>query len=312
LPAHGDSNNGISGGEFVYGVSLLIRKLPLLCALILGLMVISTAMYGQEGVGGVAESGGATANTGQLPNILKGVNFDQDLGAQVPLDAHFVDEYGHPVTLGSYFGKKPLVLIMAYYRCPLLCPEVLHGAAESFKKLSFRIGDQYNVVTLSINPQETPALAASTKNTYVSVYGDPSAASGWHFLTGTTPQIKRVADAVGFHYKYIPQLHQFAHAAGIVVLTPAGKVDQYFYGIKYSPEDLRLALVQSSHEKIGSLVDQVLLFCCTYDPDTGRYNAIISRVLAIAGGITILLIGGLLFFLFRLDEKRRRHHEQTA
>lgn len=294
-------------------VLCVARKLPLICALILGMMAMSTTVYGQEGVGGVADSGGAVANNGQLPNLLKGVNFNQNLGAQVPLDAQFVDEYGHPVTLGKYFGKKPVVLILAYYRCPLLCPEVLHGAAESFKRINFKIGQQYNVVTLSINPKETPALAAKTKKTYVSVYGDPAAASGWHFLTGQTPQIQRVADAVGFHYKYIPQLHQYAHAAGIVVLTPQGKVAQYFYGIKYSPEDLRLALVQSSHEKIGSVVDQVLLFCCTYDPDTGRYQAIIARVLAICGAITILLIGGGLWFLFRLDEKKRsRQNPQTA
>jgi protein SCO1 len=293
-------------------VSFVARKLQIICAVILGMMAVCTTMYGQEGVGGVTDSGGAVANTGQLPNILQGVNFNQNLGAQVPLDAKFVDSHGNAVTLGDYFGKTPVVLILAYYRCPLLCPEVLHGAAESFKKIRFKIGEQYNVVTLSINPKEGPALAAKTKQTYIGVYGDPAAAAGWHFLTGKTPEIQRVADAVGFHYKYIPQLDQYAHAAGIVVLTPAGKVAQYFYGIKYSPEDLRLALVQSSHEKIGSVVDQVLLFCCTYDPDTGKYHAIIARVLAICGAITILLIGGGLWFLFRLDAKRRGQNPQAA
>ncbi len=284
----------------------------MICALILGMMAISTTMYGQQTVGGVSDSEGTAANIGDLPNLLKGVNFNQNLGAQVPLDTQFVDSSGNPVTLGEYFGKKPVVLILAYYKCPLLCPEVLHGAAESFKKINFHIGQQYNVVTLSINPKETPALAAKTKKTYIGVYGDPSAASGWYFLTGKMPDIKRVADAVGFHYKYIPQLDQYAHAAGIVVLTPQGKVAQYFYGIKYSPEDLRLALVQSSHDKIGSVVDQVLLFCCTYDPDTGRYHAIIARVLAICGLITIMVIGGGLWFLFRLDAKRRRDNPQVA
>lgn len=279
------------------------RKLPLVCALILGMLTIAAPMYAQEGVGGTTEDAGPATNIGQLPNILQGVNFDQNLGAQVPLEAKFVDSRGNAVTLGDYFGKKPVVLILAYYKCPLLCPEVLHGAAESFKKISFRIGDQYNVVTISINPKEGPALAAKMKQTYVGVYGDPSAASGWHFLTGTAPEIKRVADAVGFHFKYIPQLDQYAHAAGIVVLTPEGKVAQYFYGIKYRPEDLRLALVQSSKEKIGSVVDQVLLFCCTYDPDTGRYHALIARVLAICGAITIVLVGGGLFLLFRMESK---------
>jgi protein SCO1/2 len=293
-------------------VSYMTRKFPVICALILGMVAVSATVYGQQGVGGVSDSAGTAANIGDLPNLLKGVNFNQNLGAQVPLDTKFVDSSGNPVTLGEYFGKKPVVLIMAYYKCPLLCPEVLHGAAESFKRINFRIGQQYNVVTLSINPKETSDVAAKTKKTYVSIYGDPEAASGWHFLTGQTPDIKRVADAVGFHYKYIPQLDQYAHAAGIVVLTPQGKVAQYFYGIKYSPEDLRLALVQSSHDKIGSVVDQVLLFCCTYDPDTGRYHAIIARVLAICGLITIMAIGGMLWFLFRLEAKKRRNDPQAA
>ncbi len=283
-----------------------VRRLPVVCALIVAAMAFAAPGRAQEGVGGTIDNAGSSANLGQLPNILKGVNFDQDLGAQVPLDAKFVDASGKAVTLGDYFGKKPVVLILAYYKCPLLCPEVLHGAAESFKKISFRIGAQYNVVTISINPKEGPDLAAKEKKLYVGVYGDPEAASGWHFLTGTQPEIKRVAGAVGFHYKYIPQLDQFAHAAGIVVLTPQGKVAQYFYGIKYRPEDLRLALVQSSQEKIGSVVDQVLLFCCTYDPDTGRYHALIFRVLAICGAITIVVVGGGLWFLFRMGEKNRQ------
>lgn len=294
------------------GVVQEVRKFPVIFALILGMLAVSTAAYGQQSVGGVSDSEGTAANVGSLPNLLKGVNFNQNLGAQVPLDTRFVDSSGNPVLLSQYFGEKPVVLILAYYKCPLLCPEVLHGADESFKKLSFHIGQQYNVITLSINPKETPALAARTKKTYISIYGDPAAASGWHFLTGKTPDIKRVADAVGFHYKYLPQLHQYAHAAGIVVLTPQGKVAQYFYGIKYSAEDLRLALVQSSHEKIGSVVDQVLLLCCTYNPDTGRYDAIIPRVLAVCGLITILAIGGMLWFLFRLDAKKRRKNPQVA
>lgn len=280
------------------------RKLPLLCALMLAIMAMAATIYGQEGIGGTSDATGATAYLGQLPNFLQGVNFDQDLDAQVPLDAKFVDSTGKAVTLGDYFGGQPVVLILAYYQCPILCPEVLHSAAESFKKVSFRIGDQYQIVTLSINPKEGPALAATEKKLYVSIYGDPGSASGWHFLTGTAPEIKRVADAVGFHFKYIPQVKQYAHAAGIVVLTPKGKVAQYFYGLKYAPEDLRLALVQSSEDKIGSVVDQVLLFCCTYDPDTGTYHAIITRVLAILGAVTIVLIGGALLFLFRLESKR--------
>ena len=281
------------------------RKLALIGVLMLAIMAIAATIHAQEGVGQTTDDTAPAANIGQMPNILQGVNFNQNLGAQVPLDARFVDSAGNAVTLGQYFGKQPVVLILAYYKCPLLCPEVLHGATESFKQVGFRIGGQYQVVTISINPKEGPALAAKEKKTYVSIYGDPAAAAGWHFLTGPMPEIKRVADAVGFHFKYIPQLDQYAHAAGIVVLTPEGKVAQYFYGIKYRPEDLRLALVQSSKDKIGSVVDQVLLFCCTYDPDTGKYHALIARVLAICGAITILLVGGALFVLFRMESKQQ-------
>jgi protein SCO1 len=285
------------------------RRLSIVVALILGVMMIGVPSQAQS-VGGVQLSDGSASV--QLPNILKGVYFEQRLGNQIPLDATFTDESGNPVVLRSYFEKKPVVLIMAYYRCPMLCSQVLHGAASAFKQLSFQVGDQFNVLTVSIDPEETPALATTTKRTYIKQYGDPAAAAGWHFLTGKKPQIDALADAVGFHYKYIPQLHQYAHAAGIMVLTPAGKVAQYFYGIEYRPQDLRLALVQGSHEQIGSVVDQILLYCCTYDPGTGRYHALVSRLLEIAGGATILLIGGALLFLFRWDAKRKSHGTQAA
>lgn len=263
-------------------------------------------------LGGTRQSVGSVTSLGALPAILKGVNFEQRLGSQIPRDATFKDEAGKTVSIGSYFGKKPVVLILAYYRCPMLCSEILSGAAASFKKLSFRIGDQYTVLTVSFDPTETPALAAQTKQIYVKQYGDQIAASGWHFLTGKKSQIDRLTDSVGFHYHYFPQTKQYAHAAGIVVLTPTGKVGQYFYGIRYPERDLRLALVQSSQEKIGSPVDQLLLFCCTYDPDTGRYHALIGRVLQIAGTVTILLIGTALLILYRHDRKRGSGGTQAA
>ena len=288
----------------------VLRRILIVVALIFCTVMINVPLQAQQSVGGVQLSGGSASV--QLPDILKGVYFEQRLGTQVPLDATFTDEDGKPVVLRSYFEKKPVVLIMAYYRCPMLCSEVLRGAASAFRKLNFQVGDQFNVLTVSIDPQETPALAASTKRTYIKQYGNPSAAAGWHFLTGKKPQIDALADAVGFHYKYIPQLHQYAHAAGIVVLTPAGKVAQYFYGIEYPAQDLRLALVQGSHEQIGSVVDQILLYCCTYDPGTGRYHAMVSRLLEISGGATILLISGALFLLFRWDAKRRSQGTQAA
>jgi protein SCO1 len=265
-----------------------------------------------QSVGGVQPSVGSSSNSGALPAILKGVNFEQRLGTQIPLDATFKDENGKTVALRSYFGRTPVVLILAYYRCPMLCSEILSGATSSFKKLNFSIGDQFTVLTVSFDPTETPTLAAQTKRLYVKQYGDPAAASSWHFLTGQKSQIDRLTEAVGFHYAYIPQTKQYAHAAGIVVLTPAGKVGQYFYGIRFPERDLRLALVQSSRERIGSPVDQLLLFCCTYDPDTGRYQALIGHVLQIVGAVTILLIGTAILILYRSESKRKGRGTQAA
>ncbi|HEV2117823.1 MAG TPA: SCO family protein [Terriglobales bacterium] len=251
-------------------------------------------------------------SSAQLPSILKNVRYEQKLDSQVPLNLAFRDESGKPVRLGGYFGHKPVVLILAYYRCPMLCSQVLAGATRAFRQLPFRIGQQFNVLTVSFDPHETPELAAASKQTYIGSYGYPQAAEGWHFLTGQQPEITALTQAVGFHFAWDAQSRQYAHATGIVVLTPSGKVAQYFYGIDYPVQDLRLALVQSSQEKIGSLADEVLLFCSHYDPNTGRYTAIISRVLQIAGAFTLLILGGVLFLLFYLDRKKRLELEKAA
>jgi len=246
---------------------------------------------------------GYTSKSTTLPPILKGVNFEQRLGEQIPLDATFQDENGKTVPLGSYFGKKPVVLILAYYRCPMLCTLVMDGAAKAFKQMSFDLGDQYDALTVSFDPRDTPADSRSHEERYLKVYGRP-AGGAWHFLTGAKDQINRLTDAVGFHYAYDPRTGQYVHTAGIVVITPAGKVAQYFYGVTFDPQFLRLALVQSSKEKIGSVIDQILLYCCTYNPDTGKYQATIARVLQIAGALTILLIGAGLFILHRATKHR--------
>jgi len=247
-----------------------------------------------------------TSKSTVLPPILKGINFVQRLGNQIPLDATFQDENGKIVRLGSYFGKKPVVLILAYYRCPMLCTLVMDGAAKAFKQLSFDLGDQYDALTVSFDPRDTPADSKAHQAQYLKVYGHPDAVNSWHFLTGKKDQIDRLTDAVGFHYAYDPRTGQYVHTAGIVVITPAGKVAQYFYGVTYDPQFLRLALVQSSKDKIGSIVDQILLYCCTYNPDTGRYQATIATVLQIAGALTILLLGGGLFFLHRVTKNKDR------
>ena len=262
-----------------------------------------------QGMPATAPSG---TPSGQLPPILKNVRYEQKLDSQVPLNLAFRDESGKPVRLGDYFGRTPVVLILAYYRCPMLCSQVLAGATHTFRQLPFRIGQQFSVMTVSFDPRETPELAAATKQTYIASYGQPQAAEGWHFLTGQQPEITGLTQAVGFHYAWDAQTQQYAHATGIVVLTPSGKVAQYFYGIDYPAQDLRLALVQSSQEKIGSLTDEVLLFCSHYDPNSGRYTAIMGRVLQIAGAFTLLILGGVLFLLFYLDKKKRLELEKAA
>ena len=261
---------------------------------------------------GMQDAAPAGTPSGQLPLILKNVRYEQKLDSQVPLNLAFRDESGKPVHLGEYFGRRPVVLILAYYRCPMLCSQVLAGATHAFRQLPFRIGQQFNVLTVSFNPQEGPALAAASKQTYLASYGQPQAAEGWHFLTGQQPEITALTQAVGFHYAWDAQTQQYAHATGIVVLTPSGKVAQYFYGIDYPAQDLRLALVQSSQERIGSLADEVLLFCSHYDPNSGRYTAVIGRVLQIAGAFTLLILGGVLFLLFHLDRKKRLELEKQA
>jgi protein SCO1 len=223
----------------------------------------------------------------------------------MPLDANFTDENGKTVSLRSYFGRRPVVLILAYYRCPMLCSEVLSGATTAFKTVGFQIWRQFNVLTVSFDPRNTPEIAVAKKQTYIKEYGDPMAATGWHFLTGQKPQIDLLAGAVGFHYSYDPKTGQYAHAAGLVVISPKGKIAQYFYGIEFPSRDLHLAIVQSSAEKIGSLADEIILYCCKYDLGTGRYQAVIARVLQIVGAFTILVVGGGLLVFFRLDRRNK-------
>ena len=277
-------------------------------------LIIGAALVGElpamaQGIPAAAPAG---TPSGQLPAILKNVRYEQKLDTQVPLNLAFRDESGKAVRLGDYFGRKPVVLILAYYRCPMLCSQVLAGATHAFRQLPFRISQQFNVLTVSFDPRETPALAAASKQTYIASYDQPQAAEGWHFLTGQQAEITALTQAVGFHYAWDAQTQQYAHATGIVVLTPSGKVAQYFYGIDYPAQDLRLALVQSSDERIGSLSDEVLLFCSHYDPNSGRYTAIMSRVLQIAGAFTLLILGGVLFMLFYLDRRKRLELEKEA
>jgi len=236
------------------------------------------------------------------PPGLTGVGIDQRLGEQVPLDLTFQDETGKNVKIGDYFKTgRPVLLSIVYYQCPMLCGEVLNGESAAMKVLKFTPGKEYEAVTVSIDPREKPELAAAKKQTYIKRLGRPEAAAGWHFLVGQQPQIDALANAVGWHYHYDPKTDQFAHAAGIMLITPEGKLAQYYYGVEFSARDMQLGIIESSKNHIGSLADQVLLYCYHYDPRTGKYGAVITRIVRLAGAITIFVLSGFLIVLFRRE-----------
>jgi protein SCO1 len=251
------------------------------------------------GSGAKAQFQYPTQNIDVRPELLKDVGIDQKLNDSVPLDLAFRDEAGETVKLGQFFGDKPVVLSLVYYNCPMLCTQVLNGMERSLKDVPMDIGKQFSVVTVSIDPTERPALASAKRALYTGLYGRPGATQGWHFLTGDEPQIKQLANAVGFRYVYDPASKQFAHASAIMILTPQGKISRYLYGIQYATRDLRLGLVEASEGKIGTPVDQILLFCYHYDAATGKYSLLISRVLKAAGIFTVLVIGIGIFLLAR-------------
>ena len=248
-----------------------------------------------------------------LPNYLHGVGIEQNLNAQVPLKAQFTDSTGRQVRLGDYLGSRPAVLALVYYTCPMLCDQILRGVVDGIKPLSLKPGRDFDVIAISINPQERPADAAEKRQEMTALYSKTADLNGWHFLTGTDANIHAVADAVGYHYRYDARTQTYFHAAGIMVLTPEGKAARYFYGVSFDPTDIKLGLVEASHDQIGSVVDEILLFCCKYDPTTGKYTATVLSVLRLAGsGFLLLLAGGLGLFWRREVASRRRVAHPTA
>lgn len=236
-----------------------------------------------------------------MPQPLKSVGFDQKLNTQLPLDVQFRDEHGATVRLGQYFGSKPVVLSFAYYTCPMLCKLILSGMVRGLKAIPAEMGKDYEAVNISINPAEGPELAMNTKKEYGARLGRPGASAGWHFLTGDESSIRKVAAAAGFRYAYDPVSKQYAHVSGIMIITPEGKISRYFYGIVFSPRDLRLGLAEASLKRISSPVDKLLLFCYHYDALTGRYSLLVTRVVQAAGILTVLLIGSLVLILYRRE-----------
>jgi protein SCO1 len=270
------------------------------------LVCASACVWAQEAPKG--ELGQAPPD--QKPAILQKVGIEQHLNQQIPLDLAFQDETGQPVSLRQYFGKRPVVVTMVYFQCPMLCSEVMSGVTATLNALtSYNVGRDFDVLTVSFDPRDTPATAMQSKQRYIKRYRRTGSEQGWHFLVGKQDQIDQLAQALGFHYQWDPENQQFAHASGIMLLTPDGRIAQYYYGIEYPPTDLRLGIVEASKGKIGTLADEILLFCYHYDPRQGKYGAAIFNILRLSALTTVLALGGVLFLLYR----RERHgHAKLA
>jgi protein SCO1 len=252
-------------------------------------------------VGATAPGAGEPASA--RPGLLSKIHIDQHLDRQLPLDLPFVDESGKQVRLGDYFGKRPVVMALAYYECPMLCTQVLNGLVTALTVMNFEPGREFDVVVVSFNPREGPGLASQKKASYLARYGRPHTAPGWHFLTGQQPSIDALTDALGFRYAYDDEIKQYAHGAAIEVLTPKGHISKYFYGIEFSARDLRLGLIEASDERIGTPVDDFLLFCYHYDPATGKYGASVLRMVRLGGILTVVAF--LTFLTISLRRDRR-------
>ena len=246
------------------------------------------------------------------PPILREVGIDQRLGAALPLDAVFRDESGRAARLGEYFGARPVVLVLAYYNCPMLCTEVLNGVVSSLRAISFDAGREYDVVVVSFDPRDQPSDATAKKAAYLGVYKRAGAEKGWHFLTGGPGSIDRLTQSVGFRYKFDENLGQFAHAAAIYVVTAEGRVSRYLFGIEYAPRDVRLALVEASQNRIGTPVDQILLYCYHYDPKVGRYGAVVMNMVKLGGAATVLVLTAFLLLMWRRDRRADALRDRRA
>jgi len=281
----------------------------LLLALAAGTAFAQVSSYGDKAQG---------ENTGdQLPTVLKQVQVTQRLNAQLPLNAAFVDDTGAPVTLAKYFdGKHPAVVSLVYYNCPMLCSEELDGLTSSLEMVHLTPGKDFQIVIISIDPSETPEIAAKKKAFYLKRYGHPETADGWHFLTGQKPAIDAVTDAVGFGYVRVPgpdgKLDQFAHASSIELATPQGKLAQYYLGVEYSPKDVLLGLIDASGNKIGSPVANILTYCYHYDPQNNKHSLYVARAVQLGGIVTVASLGSFMFLMFRRDIQLGREHNQDS
>jgi protein SCO1/2 len=244
----------------------------------------------------------STVSTETLPQ-LKDVSFKQRLNERLPLDASFADENGRRVTLGDYFGRKPVVLAFVYYECPMLCTQVMNGLSSALKVMPFAAGEDYEVVLVSFDPRDTPKTAAEKKRAHLEYWSAERDAASWHLLTGDEATIRRVTSAAGFSYRWDERTGQFAHVSGVLVVTPQGVLSRYFYGVEYSPKELRLALVESGEGRVGSAIDELLLYCFHYDPEAGRYGLMVMNLVRLGGVMTVLGIGGFILMMRRRESR---------
>ena len=263
-------------------------------SVIAAMVLLAVSAFGQGMTSGIL-----SPSPSVRPPGLKNVGIQQNLNQEIPVDLAFTDDLGRSMHLGDYFGKRPLILNLVYYNCPMLCEEVLSGLEHSLSMMQFDVGKEFDVVTVSFDPSETPEMAAKKKSEFLRRYNRAAAEQGWHFLVGKQDAIDALTKAAGFQYQYDAKSKQFAHATAILVLTPEGRIAQYYYGVEYPPKDLRLGLVEAGKGKIGNIVDQLLLYCYHYDPEQGKYSATILRVLRLAGVATMLCIGTLIFVMVR-------------
>jgi protein SCO1 len=278
------------------------------CALFAASALAQVSSYGDKQVG---------ENTGdQLPQVLQNVGVEQHLNQPLPLNAQFVDDTGKTIRLGDYFGKHPAILSLVYYNCPMLCSEEMDGLASALEMVKMSPGKDFDVIILSIDPSETPEMAAKKKAYYVKRYGRPETAGGWHFLTGKQPDIDAVSKATGFGYIRVPgpdgKMNQFAHASSIELVTTEGKIAQYYLGVEYSPKDIMLGLIEASGNKIGSPVANILTYCYHYDPQTNKHSLIVARVVQLGGMVTVVSLGSFMFVMFRRDVRLGRDHDLTS
>jgi protein SCO1 len=257
-------------------------------------------MAGSPAPGMRQESGTPSAS---LPQPLREIGFDQNLDQHIPLDTTFRDESGQTVQLARYFGRRPVVMLFAYYDCPMLCTQVISGLASALNVLSLKPGQDFEIVTVSFDPRDTPASASAKKAHFIERYRKPGASDAWHFLTGDQPSIDRLTKAAGFRYVWDDATRQFAHPSGVIVLTPDGRLARYLFGIEYGPRDLRFGIIEASEGRVGNPADALILYCYHYDPMTGRYGLVIMRVIRIAGVLTVL---GMAAFIIAMTRRERR------